>query len=140
MIPDYRSLITSGKSDELAAHAERLVGYPVPPNQFLKSCQEHSRGLARERSNWSECTWTMFFKNRAEQWRPEPGCTTPPHSVSCLLHVGFVSVSETEKQLGRLPELEPAAEPAFARSKIGSTTQIIHPVDAVAARVAPTEV
>ncbi len=57
----------------------------------------------------------------------------------CELHIFFARIEETEDMLNRLAnecilELE---EPS--RSKIGKTTQIISPIDAVAARVSSTK-
>lgn len=68
------------------------------------------------------------------------GCCPAASWLLGELHVGFVFVAETEEQLARLRG-EPAGKPGKpARSKIGKTNlKDIEPIDAVAARVVPTD-
>lgn len=60
--------------------------------------------------------------------------------ISAVLHVGFLTVEETEEQLGRLGPPGPTyddGDPPVARSRIVRTNEVIRPIDRVAARVAP---
>lgn len=58
-----------------------------------------------------------------------------------VLHVGFLSVEETEDHLNRLDNYEPVTTPTPARSRITkSKLAKITPIDRTAARVGPAAV
>ena len=58
--------------------------------------------------------------------------------VSAVLHMGFLSLEETEEMLARLDPPDPAEDDApVARSRIVKSNNPIRPIDRVAVRVAP---
>lgn len=98
--------------------------------------------------NWmyagSENSFSSWLKLRLM----ELGIFRPGHNLfskevrlqPCELHLGFLSLPETEEMLIRLRlEAMSTEEAAVARSKLGKVlgVQNVQPIDAVAARVAP---
>jgi hypothetical protein len=148
----WRDLLRGGPPGLLAERAGRELGLDLP-ERFEPHCRLVADRIRRDsgfdlgagrQTPWSDGTWRMFMKARAEELGCyEPGGLLPRTWLAGVLHVGFVGVVETEEQLERLrrPEPKPEAprEPRTARSKIGTTQLPIRPVDRVAARVGPPE-
>lgn len=58
--------------------------------------------------------------------------------VTAILHIGFLSVEETEEQLARLPEGKKEIDHNKPkRSRISKTNEIIRPINSTASKVLP---
>lgn len=92
---------------------------------------------------WSGATWEMWLRVRLEELRAfksfNRGVSTG--SLHVTLHVFFIHLEETEEMLEVLRRPEPRRhlrQPLGASaSKVFSTHLMPHPIDRVAARVAP---
>lgn len=86
---------------------------------------------------WSEGSWLTWFKIQLINHGCVFGCgSTVPQEIymSATLHIFFTSLEETEEMQARLRN-ERRDEPAPKRSKLRYTTQVLEPIDRVAARV-----
>lgn len=118
--------IKRGDIETAARIASERFGVPVPAT---------TPPAGQGRRGWTDSTWLMWFKNRAVF---QFGGTATDESVrTCRLHVGFLSLPETEEMISALRE--PNLELVFrvARSKIFGTPFVPIPIDRVAMRVAP---
>lgn len=148
---DWINMIRARDADTLASLASHVVGFPIPAAEFLAECVRAERDRPRPYiplgtpdttggTRWSEATWETWLRNRADPFRPPPGMHAPDVSIPVLLHVGFVSVVETDEHLSRLMTNDgPPRKPRVARSRIGRTLEYVRPIDSVAGRVAPTQ-
>lgn len=136
---DWKSLIQAGDAEGLALCAAHVLGVSVPEEAFLHEC----RGYRTPGDDWSDQTWWTWLKNRANRIGAyPPGCanTCLEEVTSCRLHVGFVSVVETDEHLARLRRNELASVNGRpTRSRITDQLIDINPVDRVAIRVAPKD-
>lgn len=144
---DWPALIASGDARAFSEAAEKVLGIPIPTGAFAQACFAHAAHWAEhgmplgetQRCGWSDDTWRLWLKTHALRLRLYPATTPPqtPEPTVGTLHVGFVSIAETEEQLGRLRNDPEAIAEEVARSKIGKTQKAITPIDATAYRVAP---
>lgn len=87
--------------------------------------------------DWSDCSWCCFVKLKVSlpnsyQLRSDG----LGDDYSCLFHVGFLFIEETDKQLARLREGRGKKQAKPARSKISrSNLREINAIDRVAALV-----
>ncbi len=145
---DWVKLIDQGDPDALALAASDVLDVPVPPKRFLYACQDAMitapcRGTCDQ---WSQDTWRSWLKNRAlavGAYEDGAGCESPRPWAVGTLHIGFISIEETDEQLAILRRPEKMKQPSDpdqpARSKIGKTNLVVTPIDRVAHRVAPIE-
>jgi hypothetical protein len=148
----FRDIILSGDAGWLAAEVRRLLEISVNPDDFMERCLIHLKDTERKsgydigndgrgEKMWSEDTWRSWFKARVIDagYYAHGSKSAIPDFRTCILHIGFISIIETDEQLIRLKRADDGLKSAApARSKISSTAEFISPVDAVAARVAPT--
>lgn len=130
--------------------SDSLLDLPtIDPIPFHAACQGGNDRIQfltsipageSKRGGWSDTTWRIFFKKRAEElgvfrvFGPRP----LPIYLETTLHVAFVGVVETSEHLTELLRVsfeEIEARDNTARSKIGTTQLVIQPIDRVAARV-----
>jgi len=147
----WGDLIARRDAAALAAAIRQTFGLEVDPDRFLAACDAWKVSYRKDilgtlgrfsaEGQWSPASWTTWVRNRIADVGPEeyrPGCSPPPEILTGELNVGFVGVEETEAQVDRLRNpAEAILASRTARSKIGKTTKVIRPVDAVAERVAP---
>jgi hypothetical protein len=142
----WRELILGDDPWALAEALGELVG-PVTNVEGLYFCCRAQLPAWTGRDHWtywSEGTWFTWVKNRAgevDALRATASGDGPPEArITTTLHVGFVTVVETEAQLAALrrepPPYKPR-EPEVARSKLGRTNYEVRPINRVASRVAP---
>jgi hypothetical protein len=149
-ISKYRDMILAGDSEGLAAIVSERFGVPIAAVEFLEECRQAIRSVERisgcrlgvgKESDWSDSTWFMWLKKRVEAldcYRVVNPDDRANDWGSVTLHVGFIFIEETPEQLAELRRRkEPIKAGEPARSKIGSTGEIITPIDRVAARVLP---
>jgi hypothetical protein len=88
--------------------------------------------------SWTDDTWDLWLRKRIDEiqgWSYGPG-EILENAETAILHVFFLTLSETEEMLARL-RTGTTKESTVARSKVSKTTLIIHPIDSVAKSVAP---
>ena len=96
--------------------------------------KKHADGIKHFGDCWSDCTWTMWFRNRVGPW--QVGQTIHDVRFECEMHCFFIGIEETPEMLLRLCNENGKVPDRVARSKIGKTQlSEIQPIDAVAARV-----
>jgi hypothetical protein len=145
MRPNFDHLIASGNAAELAEAVRQMIGVEVPAKPFLKACRTARKrcnpplGLCGGTESWSDGTWRCWLTYRIlETTPPVLGCPVDPPFTNGLLHVAFVGVEETPDHIANLTRTPEEIVASFvARSKIGSTNQIIRPIDVTADRVVP---
>jgi hypothetical protein len=159
---DWCWIIYNGPAQDLAILAGHRLGLVLPARIFRRECKRAATEamyysgyrLGEGSQEWSAGTWTSWLKNRAiavDGYLPGIGEDNPPPIMTCVLHIGFLSVEETAAQLALLrasPDVRRAVVDrrdrqlsarylSTARSRISSTVQYIRPIDRVAARVGP---
>lgn len=89
---------------------------------------------------WSDSTWDMWLRKKVDELKAWPVSVSEDSLTDItitVLHVFFPFLEET-LDMQRLLTHEPKEmASSVARSKIGSTNGVIHPIDATAQRVAP---
>jgi hypothetical protein len=146
---DWNQLIDNRDAQTLADIAGRELGLILPADAFLAECRV-AKGRTYEPDNlggsdritgWSDCTWRAWLKNRADSlgcYRTVNPTTNEIRWASCTLHIGFMFIEETQEHLDILAQkVDPPIPNSVARSKIGTTSRVIRPIDRVADRVAP---
>lgn len=146
MMHPVGKMIHSGEWDLLREETCRRFGFPIDVDQMANACRT---GLLKKYqckplgSGWSEGTWWMWIKSRIQEtdmmdWMTgiRPAVTEHP---TCLLHVGFVSILETDEELARLRNEDLKEESKVARSKLHRRLphENVHPIDRTAMIVAP---
>lgn len=107
---------------------------PAEVSSLIDGMLEFKR---KSRSGWhSDASWIGWLKFALINRVQASNSKRQQEIVTAVLHVGFVSVEETDEQIERLRKDPAWFSPSVARSKIG-TTQLseIAPVDRVAKRV-----
>ena|ERR1043166_9083006 len=153
---DIIEAVKSGQFIELAGISERRFGVRPDPDQLRtqitsKILLMYGRGLNPEEIGfgpsgkpWSEAYKEHWLKTQliecgafgdgGMQYGPTEGVS------SCILHVGFLSILETDQELARLRgHSEEVKRDQVARSKLVRymANHHPHPIDRVAGRVAP---
>jgi hypothetical protein len=96
-----------------------------------------ARGAKVGEYGWSDGTLAVWLKNRASL---KSGVYFEPEEVvTAVLHCFPINYTETPEGLARIRNDKTTLASSVARSKVGTTNEVIHPIDSVAARVAPEE-
>lgn len=142
------SLVYSRQWDRAAGLISDWFGVPVSADWLAETCealfasQVKGDGCLQPRGG-TDNSLLMWVKARLNRDGKLNLAHQPPPQISILveMHIGFLFLEETPEMLARLPETsEGTLMPSqTARSKVFSTPLYPHPVDRVAARVAPEE-
>ncbi len=141
MAARLHQLLRAGDYDALVTELAVRLDMAVDPVRLSRYCEQFTP-LVRDPcgKDRADDTVVAWLKNRmAELGMFRVGCEHDEIVLATTLHVGFVSVVETDEHISRLRniEVERKEESQVARSKVFSTNEVIHPVDRVAIRVAP---
>lgn len=130
-------LLEEGQYAALAFYLEELLDYTIDPADLQEACE----GFARPCRSCPDDYWYSWFKNRLVGAGLLPALQREPREVRLFttLHVGFLAIYETEEELERLRNEQPAPAAAPVRSQVTKTNLVIQPIDRVAARVVPEE-
>lgn len=120
-----------------ASYLRERYGVDVSAGQI----EESGKKTIHDNDRWSDGTWDLWLRKRVDclnAWPPALGNTPDLSFKPVELHAFFISIAETEEMLAKLRKEKVVADTDNpARSKLSKTNEVIHPIDSVAAKVAP---